>query len=163
MSECEAMEDAGIKEFALFDSLTNGTGARACVDALAVLWCAQIPVVSRATDIQGNLLPEPFSTCTSYRRPFSRSLEDCLRFCPAIEESCAAEAALAHCEERCREIHPGTYCEVLTITGLQEAQLHTNWPPNVDDLNTRYRLLVRQSVQCTPLLWCTWPCTLSCT
>jgi hypothetical protein len=32
MSECEAMEDAGIKEFALFDSLTNGTGARACVD-----------------------------------------------------------------------------------------------------------------------------------
>ena len=131
--------------------------------ALAVLWCAQTPVVSRATDIQGNRLPEPFSTCTSYRRPFSRSLEDCLRFCPAIEESCAAEAALAHCEERCREIHPGTYCEVLTITGLQEAQLHTNWPPNVDDLNTRYRLLVRQSVQCTPLLWCTWPCTLSCT
>ena len=111
------------------------------VQALAVLWCAQMPVVNRATDIEGNLLPEPFSVCTSYRRPLSHSLEDCLRFCPAIEESCAAEAALAHCEERCRELHPSTYCEVLTIEGLESG--HTSWPPKVNDLNTRYRLLTR--------------------
>ena len=110
--------------------------------ALAVLWCAQTPVVNRAVDTQGNRLGEPFSTCTSYRRPLSRSLEDCLRFCPAIEESCAAAPALAHCEARCREIHPSTYCEVLTISGLQEGA--TNWPAKVDDLNTRYRMLVRQ-------------------
>ena len=110
--------------------------------ALAVLWCAQTPVVNRAVDTQGNRLGEPFSTCTSYRRPLSRSLEDCLRFCPAIEESCAAAPALVHCEARCREIHPSTYCEVLTISGLQEGA--TNWPAKVDDLNTRYRMLVRQ-------------------
>ena len=111
------------------------------MQALAVLWCEQTPVVNRATDIEGNLLPEPFSVCTSYRRPLSRSLEDCLRFCPAIEESCAAEAAPAHCEERCRELHPSTYCEVLTIEGLEDG--HTSWPPKVNDLNTRYRLLTR--------------------
>jgi len=110
--------------------------------ALAVLWCAQTPVVNRAVDTQGNRLGEPFSTCTSYRRPLSRSLEDCLRFCPAIEESCAAAPALAHCEALCREVHPSTYCEVLTISGLQEGA--TNWPAKVDDLNTRYRMLVRQ-------------------
>ena len=106
-----------------------------------MLWCAQTPVVNRATDIEGNLLPEPFSVCTSYRRPLSHSLEDCLRFCPAIEESCAAEAAVAHCEATCRELHPSTYCEVLTIEGLESG--HTSWPPKVNDLNTRYRLLTR--------------------
>ena len=106
-----------------------------------MLWCAQMPVVNRATDIEGNLLPEPFSVCTSYRRPLSHSLEDCLRFCPAIEESCAAEAAVAHCEATCRELHPSTYCEVLTIEGLESG--HTSWPPKVTDLNTRYRLLTR--------------------
>ena len=117
------------------------TAVRPLVQALAVLWCAQTPVVNRATDIEGNLLPEPFSVCTSYRRPLSHSLEDCLRFCPAIEESCAAEAAVAHCEATCRELHPSTYCEVLTIEGLESG--HTSWPPKVNDLNTRYRLLTR--------------------
>eukprot|EP00964_Phaeocystis_antarctica_P035597 scaffold20333_cov64-Phaeocystis_antarctica.AAC.6 len=32
MSECEAMEDAGVGEFELIDSLTNSTGTRACID-----------------------------------------------------------------------------------------------------------------------------------
>ena len=132
--------------------------------ALAVLWCAQTPVVNRAVDTQGNRLGEPFSTCTSYRRPLSRSLEDCLRFCPAIEESCAAAPALAHCEALCREVHPSTYCEVLTISGLQEGA--TNWPAKVDDLNTRYRMLVRHSRKmrrAMPSWGCTWPCTAPCT
>ena len=35
MSECEAMEDAGVEEFALIDSLTNSTGTRACIDVRA--------------------------------------------------------------------------------------------------------------------------------
>ena len=35
MPECEAMEDAGVEEFALIESLTNGTGVRACIDVRA--------------------------------------------------------------------------------------------------------------------------------
>ena len=102
--------------------------------ALAVLWCAQVPVVSRS---EGG---GPTSPCSSYQRPLSHSLQDCLRFCPAIEQSCAAAPlALAHCEEWCRPTHPSTLCEVLMITGLPPA----TWPAEVDDLNTRYRLLVR--------------------
>ena len=150
------MEAAGLEEAALIDSLTNGTGHPECIDvraashapyrkpllasdgctrssqALAVLWCAQVPVVNR------NGGEEPTSTCSSYHRPLSLSLEDCLRFCPAIERGCtAAPPALAHCEELCRQTHPSTYCEVLMISGLPRA-----WPAEVDDLNTRYRLLV---------------------
>ena len=32
MAECEAMEDAGKEELAHIESLTNGTGTRACID-----------------------------------------------------------------------------------------------------------------------------------
>ena len=34
-AECEAMEDAGQEELALIESLTNGTGTRACIDVRA--------------------------------------------------------------------------------------------------------------------------------
>ena len=35
MAECEAMEDAGKEELAHIESLTNGTGTRACIDVRA--------------------------------------------------------------------------------------------------------------------------------
>ena len=105
---------------------------------MAVLFCAQTPVL----DVSGNYP----STCSTYRRSFSQSLEDCRTFCPAIEESCAsAPPAASHCEDFCAQLHPSTYCEVLEVTGVP-----LYWPDDITDINTKYRLLVR-----SPPLLCT--------
>ena len=50
MSECKAMEDAGVEEFALIDSLTNGTGVRACIDVRAAPYGRPTPPSANPAD-----------------------------------------------------------------------------------------------------------------
>ena len=47
VSECEAMEDAGIEELALIDILTNGTGVPECIDVRIPRCLAQPSTDSR--------------------------------------------------------------------------------------------------------------------
>ena len=99
------------------------------VQALEQLWCATYQVVTSSRNFP--------SSCTDHNRLYSTNQRDCRLFCPAIEDSCAgAPLAQAYCVEWCEQTFPVEFCEVLEVTGVP-----LSWPDEVQDMNTRYRLL----------------------
>lgn len=97
--------------------------------ALEQLWCATYQVLTSNRQYS--------SPCTDHNRIYSTNQRDCRLFCPAIEDSCAgAPLAQAYCVEWCEETFPVEFCEVIEVTGVP-----LSWPDEVQDMNTRYRLL----------------------
>ena len=147
-AECDAF---GATAAAHATRLANATAGRpACYDALAVLYCAQEPVLSAASScVEGaagssarTCSSSDYSSCSSHGREYTRGVHDCTLFCPAVAEACDGVASsLADCEAWCHALHVrASYCEVLRVSGVADA-LGVDWDVEVRDINNRYRLV----------------------
>ena len=139
--ECSALSAVSAEQQATYDTLSmtaNATNAY-CMDALRQFWCSQQRVyqVVRSTGTSTAVTQTTsVSSCSTYRRPFLSTLNNCLRFCPAIEAACAgSNVASRYCETTCQENIGTEFCPLIRFGGVDDS-----WPDEVQDVNTVFRI-----------------------